>query len=458
MEKEKITVFFGAGAEMDYGMPAGAKFSELLINNNYKDKIASFFEPKELKSTSFLTNSTRMYAQTIYEHQNEAENIFNDGCIKRCIDYHLGVDSESDERKKRYEYMRVFTKAIGNLLKGNDACIDEYCENGVDKEKVKDFMYKNAVFYSALDEKFNSLRVVTENGEPNKIAKRVMWVYTTVFVLIYESLYSRVESRLRFDKKSVIATLNKDVDWNLELDKLKERAYESYYEVVKKFKKNVNVVTTNYTDLCEKISGMDEVAYLHGRLNWFEDFKSLSVLDCRDKIEKRVIEDRDWIFPFIMIPSGVKPIIHPKQIREFTRFIRYLDDTNILVVVGYRFNSDDNHVNAIISDWLNRGKEQNDDKYQYNHKLVCINYDRDITWDKIPWISALGFNWNDVKAENFVKDMKSKALFKDKDHAILDIYVEDIDDKDVYTDTGGSCCKAALAVEVFDMIMKSICS
>lgn len=88
-------------------------------------------------------------------------------------------------------------------------------------------------------------------------------------------------------------------------------------------------------------------------MTWFEDIKQLMIYDCADDEErKNIISNSKNIIPFILIPSGVKPIICSKQIKAFKNFIDVLNSSDFLVVVGYKFNSEDNHINSIINEWL----------------------------------------------------------------------------------------------------------
>ena len=50
----------------------------------------------------------------------------------------------------------------------------------------------------------------------------------------------------------------------------------------------------------------------------------------------------------------------------------------MLVVVGYKFNSEDNHINSIINNWLLKDK----------NKMVYFNYDKSVDFDKLQWIRS----------------------------------------------------------------------
>ena len=150
----------------------------------------------------------------------------------------------------------------------------------------------------------------------------------------------------------------------------------TYYSMLKKSKLKSKVATTNYTSLAETKTERSTI-YLHGKLTWFEDLTRLTVFDCTDSKEQQLLNKSNRILPFILIPSGVKPLICPKQIREFSKFIEELDDTDTLVVVGYKFNSEDNHINSIIADWLRNA----------NKTLIYLNYNDDLSFDNLSWAS-----------------------------------------------------------------------
>ena len=130
--------------------------------------------------------------------------------------------------------------------------------------------------------------------------------------------------------------------------------------------------------MAEKLTGRKDIVYLHGRLNWFEDLYHLTVYDCLDEKElEKAKQNKKHLIPFILIPSGVKPLICKKEISEFHRFIEMLDKSERLCVIGYRFNTEDNHINSIIADWL-----AEDEKHRITY-FIYENDDRklsDINW------------------------------------------------------------------------------
>lgn len=132
---------------------------------------------------------------------------------------------------------------------------------------------------------------------------------------------------------------------------------KNYYQVLRNNleKSDYECVTTNYTPYVERILGKG--AYLHGKLSWFEDSENLAVYDATRRKEVALIR-RNFVFPFIFVQSGIKPVVSKRQIEELHKAITYLNKSDTLVVVGYDFNSDDNHINSMIADWLREKKER----------------------------------------------------------------------------------------------------
>ena len=69
-------------------------------------------------------------------------------------------------------------------------------------------------------------------------------------------------------------------------------------------------------------------------------------------------------------------MICAKEILEFADLINKLDQTDTLIVVGYRFNSEDNNINSIICDWLR----------QPNKQMIYLNYNGSLKLSNLPWI------------------------------------------------------------------------
>ena len=148
---------------------------------------------------------------------------------------------------------------------------------------------------------------------------------------------------------------------------------ENYYSIIKELenKYDFNIITTNYTTFCENITGIEEnkIAYVHGKFGWFENPRTLQVIDISEEkdIYDKGMSDGDVFFPYIFVQSGVKPIVDQKQIKEYSKMIDFFDMADIIFILGYRLNCDDNHINSVIRSAICKGK-----------KVVYFIYENDL--------------------------------------------------------------------------------
>ena len=101
---------------------------------------------------------------------------------------------------------------------------------------------------------------------------------------------------------------------------------------------------------------LSRLLFFAGSMKLFEYPRTLEVFD----ITKQELEKGEAVFPFIMPQAPIKPIIHSKQLLEYMKASRFLgleeeviDKT--LVVVGYGLNGDDNHINALLREFVVKG-------------------------------------------------------------------------------------------------------
>lgn len=359
----KVSFLFGSGADTDAckNLKSGQAFAEALLKNRYSKEIKAITGIDASHFQLLYSRSKKIYIQTILEYEEKAIDVFGKEFVNKVKAY----VNDNDAANKEY-----ITKECADFYK---IIRDKELENEeLDYTKVKKFFLTNAVFFDSLDEKFNSLR--DTNLDFNSNAKRVINAYYTVFLTVFNWLYD----------------IHSNFEWSLTgiTNKLKEKYKftvneNCYYSQLEKSKIECNVITTNYTELAG-LSNKGEIAYLHGKMTWFEDLEKLTVYDCTDEEEAECLKSDGKIYvPFIMIPSGVKPIICRKQICEFEKFINYLDESDYLIIVGYKFNSEDNHINSILADWLRKSKK---------NKIIYLNYDDAVDFSKFKWIEENSIN------------------------------------------------------------------
>lgn len=387
------TFFFGAGAESDYGLGVGASFVEPLLRDGYKEERKALLGPDKVEYSLIYPQSRNIYLQTIEENKEAAELVFKKKIVKTCIEYYQkSSSSKLDVTKLCKEWYRIITS--NKKLKNKE-------------EEIKQFFLKNGVFFSSLDEKFNSLRKQPFNNRAN----RVVNAYFTILILMIEAVYD-IPNDFVWDYKNVFDLFQSE-NYKIKFD------IDSYYKELAKLlkngkpgKDNIFIATTNYTNIVEEVTKKSDVAFLHGKLEWFEDARNLTVYDCANDDERKQAEKNiNNIFPFILIPSGVKPIICRKQIEQFKTFINQLDQSNIIFVTGYKFNSEDNHVNSLIGDWLRNP----------GNRMVYLNYESGLSWNSISW--AEGFSKFEKDTEEVTQEALSELLLRE--YKILSVNAKD---------------------------------
>lgn len=369
-----ITFLFGAGADKDYGLSEGASFIEPLLRSNYKKERKMLLGDNIGQHQLIYPQSTKVFLQTIASYKDDANKIFGEETVKKLVKYY-NIGNKDNDKDELKHFANRFCKKIYDKIKAKQS-----------DEEVKFFLEK-AVFFDTLDGKFNDLRNFTLNNN----GKRVLNTYATIFISMLKSLY-KIDDNFEWKYENVFTLLRKKDNNEKYTKKLKSKD-NTYYGILNRHnKKSYNITTTNYTNIVEKVTEK-KVVYLHGKLNWFEDYQNLTVYDCLDEKEhKTAIENIDHIMPFILIPSGVKPIICKKEILEFNKFIDQLNNSKILCVVGYSFNSEDNHINSLIAEWLRED----------HHILVYFNYEKSLNWNNFKWAEPFknkNISYNDIQSE-----------------------------------------------------------
>lgn len=385
-----IIFLFGSGADTDVNgeLVSGSQFAESIIQNEYADKINNITQEDFRNFKLISHNSKKIFIQTIVHNENLAREKLSPENVDLVMGYNNNAENSDTTKKKITEMCRNWYDLITNT------------EIPQEQSEEKNFFLENAALFGSLDEKFNSLRY------PNKKdanAKRVINAYWTVFMVMFESIFGEI-SELNFD-----AVLKKLSDEKTVAKNMLSGQSNYYYNTVSKVKGNYHIATTNYTALVST-AFENRANYLNGKLSWFEDLYNLTVYDCTQESERDlIVEHPENIIPFIFIPSGVKPIVCPKQVKEYTDFKSNLESSSVLCVIGYRFNSEDNHINSFIADWLRKDK----------NTLIYFNYEEGCKLENLHWIKT------------FIEGEKYKTIDKIKDfnfdvideHKVIDIKI-----------------------------------
>lgn len=364
----------------------------LNVNKNNKNYFA------KLTNGSVVTkNNTRILYDALLSDTNEFildDNIkkkfpIMDGddwkSIKQYMDSKLNKSNEDSVYKN---FKQVFENKIINSI--NDI-------SKLEPDKDKDYDNKkktieNLRFYSNIDAKFNYL----SNYES----------YKNECVKVIKLYYSAYLSILKKMLGSSFNDLLKSTDIRGDLYRYLNNYYKDnepstgYYSIIKKFNNNIKtVVTTNYTSICDRILGK-KCIHIHGSMLEFEKLKTKEI--------KNINEFNDYddiIFPYILIQSGIKPIIHPKQIKFLYDAYKSLSSSKYVIVLGYTFSCDDEHIINMFREILKKN----------NVRLVYLKY----------------VEKDDNKESEKIKEVengKLKKMFNCDDNKIIIEILRNIDD------------------------------
>lgn len=341
----KISFLFGAGAEGkgQYGLPSGASFNrDLLVSENGSDffralnkaeaDFSKFVNIKKSKNIYYNNYSSLYY---LYKQSEEFRKFLSDDEKSICNDYleykeGVSVDKTKEDCRQKNFYdlfrNRFYTKIVKNDI-ANDYALKCFLEN--------------SLLIDSLDSSFNSLSC------PEKFkneAGRVISCYCSAYLSIYKAIY-RVD--IPKNRNEIVESINNPVG-SLSLPEdsyylATKRAVEKYKDIQFAF------CTTNYTRIAETVIGHEKsFSYIHGRMDLFENLvtKEVKTLD--------KFAESDIVFPFLAIRSGIKPIINSTQIKEWNKFVNDLDDSDVLIIVGYGFNNDDEHITNLIREAISK--------------------------------------------------------------------------------------------------------
>ncbi len=363
MANNKISIFLGAGAESEYGMCNGNDFKrDTILCVGAADFLKNFNNNNErfnkVTNSKFIrSDSTNILYQSCKELNDSDLNDF-----KSLIGSNEDRNTIEDYAKYRKgEFGGDENKTKRNTIKEKFKILyKEKVYNPIAAGKTPEIL-KYLSFYSTIDSDFNYLRLpdiyVNE-------CNNVMKLYFSAYLSILKNIVSK---RCYKDIVKKGGTINKKDFIEKYEEKIKEIAdptKDSYYKTIKENINSINcIVTTNYTTILDSIiNDSEKCIHIHGEMNKFEDLYSKQILNGEDLTEDSIV------FPYIAIQSGVKPVINEYQIERYHKAFDELKKSKIIIVLGYSFSSDDEHIISFFKSLLKGGK----------HKIYYLYYVKDV--------------------------------------------------------------------------------
>ena len=110
--------------------------------------------------------------------------------------------------------------------------------------------------------------------------------------------------------------------------------------------------------------------YLHGEFGKFENLYTKEIKSLKE------FEVDEIIFPYLLVQSGIKPVINYYQIESMYKGFTDMINADKLIVIGYGFNSDDEHILNVIRERLRAEKDLvvfiHGNEKKYNSERKCI--------------------------------------------------------------------------------------
>jgi len=375
----RISFLFGAGTEgkNNFGLPNGVDFFKQVFIDDHDDILTAlkdyfkydyydgtykysknrlcvhltivrmFVKQKVLSDDDYLKKH-RDFISTILSYDDIAEinKLKNENLKKEIID--------DDLSNYVNEFKHYWTEKYGKHLTHPNS--SEWLLDLFDKNDI------NLLLSGVLDSYFHTIINPAKFG-PINFSKIFNYYWICYFTIIdnivklnpnYFSSYLNEKGFLNyFDILNNLEEFTRLL-YNFNPYIYQKKPLNNYYQLIKReFQMNnnlkcVGILTTNYYNFAEILS--DNISYLNGNLKLFEIPEDLDVIDLTS--EAQSFKNKKLLFPFIFGQSYVKPIIHKNQILTFGKGFKILEDSEILVILGFNLNEDDNHVNSMIKNFV----------------------------------------------------------------------------------------------------------
>lgn len=358
---KKVGYLFGAGAEVGYQLCGGEEFAKIIIK--IRDK-----NDHILNKEDEISNAVDVYYQKKY------------GQLARFKEWYPSYVKSGFRIDYAFKHSIHKKRMMNNLdpTLGSKTYLDRELEKYTSDEERMQHILEYPSYIGILDENFHTLISPRILG-PNKFW-RVLSAYTRAYLLLISRLLS-IEKREELQEllENPINAMKLFLD---EIHRNEENPTDlNYYRVLKKYKneyklEDLKIITTNYTPIVSEVCGIDthKIAHIHGKFGWFENPRTLQVYDINDPDFNEEFQN-DILFPYIFLQSGIKPIVEGRLVEEFHKMNKYLNEIEELIIVGFQFNDDDNHINSMLHHFIKEKKTITffNFKHSFSDKIAILN-------------------------------------------------------------------------------------
>lgn len=169
-------------------------------------------------------------------------------------------------------------------------------------------------------------------------------------------LYCPKEEWAKFCKISIfLLTVRNYINGCIEGCKISSEGY--YHDLKESLGKDFNtniIATTNYNSFIQEVLGR-EIIYLNGAVNILYD-PYLNQLDLKEKFDS--VAEKHFLVPLMFTQSGTKPMTSVSMLIKYVRMYEKLKEADGICVVGFGFNEDDEHINGIFRELIDKDNKK----------------------------------------------------------------------------------------------------
>ena len=375
----KVAFFFGAGAEADketFGLPSGADYTLETMLTKKEEMYCALQDFYKGKGTDYAGQYVKLFLFARNSHT------FREMICDAAIQAETGEkENNCDIETKKFaklvkKYRKIFEKDDKLKDEGDkelEKCLkDKITETSkgiydiiVDKQKQKEqykSLQEHIFYYGVVEKDFATILNPFKTGI-NRFWRLINYFWSAYFTIFMPLCEKEKPSWLPVsggDTKKYKSILTDFPDRIIKVlngynySKVDE-GKGNYYSVFRRAFPCSYVLTTNYTPFVAHYFGKEKSTYLAGKLSEFEYPTELLVKDVIEdncSTEKEEIKDDRFVFPFLMTQAPIKPIITPLQIKAYAQAIDKLKKASVLIIIGYSLGEADNHINAILRDYI----------------------------------------------------------------------------------------------------------
>lgn len=389
---KKVVFLFGAGAEYNFELPSGPYYtyeSILRKKDTMHNALKEFYDGKKLEE---IPEYTDLYKKIFHLRKGSAVYYkMIDRSIERCIhegddvdriteithtplylSWKLYKEAPTKEKSIQDEKFKFFKIEADNVLNQfiNENGVSEpfnYLMNYLEPTGVIERDFASIINPKVLgNDKF--WRLVNYFWSAYFTIMIPLLVYKQQKIVFDNEIFPITEKASAYDRYTYILKHIEDISEFIESPEFiraRSKGINNIYSTIKETFEldNVSVITLNYTSLCKGIELGDNsnYAFLAGTLSHFEFPHKLYITNSlKNEHEK---DKESLFFPYLCTQAPIKPIVGGSQIKEYAKAIKFLEgksneqnyDENVLIIFGCSLCKEDNHLNAIIRDYVIQG-------------------------------------------------------------------------------------------------------